>query len=68
MSSTNIVSLTQGERDKFGAWLRQEAETDDVMSRELEKLSGHDPMVKIMRTRAVVFLLVAKELAKIEDY
>lgn len=64
----DVVWLSQEERNKFATWLRQEAETDDGMSKELEKLSGHDPMVKLMKTRAVMFLLVAKELAKIEDF
>ena len=63
-----IEFLTKEERNRFSLWLKQEANSDNMMSEELAKLNGHEAMVKIMKTRAACFLLVAKEINKIEEF
>lgn len=62
-----MITLTQIERDKFSSWLEQESKSDDEMSEQLSKLTGHEVMVKHMKQRAMIFTLVAGELRKIEE-
>lgn len=62
-----LILLTQQERDKFAAYLLQEAESDDGMAKQMEKLKGHEAMVKRLRQRGAIYAIVAKELQKIEE-
>ena len=62
-----IITLTQKERDKFAAWLEQNAKSDDAMATQMEKMGGIDMVAKRMKQRAALFSLVAQELRNIES-
>lgn len=58
--------LTQQDREKFSAWLDQEAESDNIIAEELIKI-GHVEMGKRKKQRAATFSIVSEELKRIED-
>lgn len=62
-----IITLTQEERDKFAAWLEQNAKSDDAMAEQMTKMGGLDMVVKRMKQRAALYSLVAHELRNIES-
>lgn len=62
-----MIFLTQQERDKFAAWLEQEAKSDDEMAGLLSKMTGHEAMIKHKKQRVAIFFFVASEIRKIED-
>jgi len=62
-----VITLTQDERNKFSAWLRQEAESYRDILVQLEKLSGVDPIVKQKKQYVVACIIVANTLDSIEE-
>ena len=62
-----MISLTQQERDKFTAWLEQEAKSDNIMVTQALKLSSGKIVAKHIRQRVVLFFMMTNELRKIED-
>lgn len=63
----SIIRLEIKEREKFAAYLVQEATTIDGIAEQMEKLKGHDIMVKRLRERARACLIIAQDLRRIED-
>lgn len=62
------IMLTQAERDKFAAYLEQDARSDDQMGTQMEKLGGPMAiMAKRYKAKAAAKLVVAMELRSIED-
>lgn len=62
-----MILLTQQDRDKFAAWLEQEAQNDNILVEQAMKLNGGEIIAKHMKQRAMIFTMVAIELRKIED-
>ena len=62
-----MIFLTQQERDKFSAWLEQEAQSDNVMAEQAMKLPGGEIIANHIKQRVILFSAVAMELRKIED-
>ena len=67
---SKYINLSQEERDKFATWLVQQADEEDVMTDQLEKLSNsqiHEPRIKSKRALAQMYRLVAKEIMSWES-
>ena len=65
----SIITLSREEREKFAAWLEQEAESDDLMAKQADTLGSHaEPVARMLRNRAFAYAVVAKTLRGIEDY
>jgi len=65
----SLITLTQAERDKFAAWLEQEAISDDGMATQMETLpqGRYQLLVKNFRMKASAKMLVVKEIRSIEE-
>jgi hypothetical protein len=65
-----IVTLTQAERDRFAAWLEQDAASNMEMAKMM-LADGQPPHMRMMgeklKSEAAAFLLVARKLRSIED-
>ena len=63
--------LTQAERDRFAAWCEREAQSDEQMATQWEKMSNqlnpHDALVKRLRAEAAAKKVVARVLRSIES-
>lgn len=64
---SDIINLTKQERDRFAAWLIQEADNNDVLTEQMAKLPHTAPVVSKYRAEALAFRVVAKVLNGIED-
>lgn len=64
-----MVSLSDEERQRFAAYLEQDAANDAAMAEQIEKMGGGPPMemmAKKMRTEATAARIVAAKLRSIE--
>ena len=63
-----ILTLTQEERDKFAAWLEQEAKTDHEMANQMKTFGGNamEAGAQKYNTEAMAKEIVAKVLRSIE--
>ncbi len=60
--------LTHQERDRFATWLEREADTDEMMVEQLEKLpSRPEPLAKKYRVEMMAARVVAQKLRSISD-
>jgi hypothetical protein len=59
--------LTDQEREKFAAWCRQEAATNDQFAKQLAAMRGMDAIAKRKRAETVALTFVASLLASIES-
>ena len=59
-----MIILTRDERTKFAAYCTQESDTEAAMADQMEKLNGHDRMVKHLKIKGASFGVVAAELSK----
>jgi hypothetical protein len=64
-----VIELTKEERDKFAAWLEQEARSNDEMARNCEKVKGlsMEALAKKLKAEALAAVVVAKLLRRTED-
>ncbi len=62
----SVILLNEKEREKFVAYLEQEAVTNKGMAEQMEKLKGHDAMAKILKMRAAACIIIADDLRRIE--
>ncbi len=65
---SEIISLSQKERDRFALWLEQEANSDKLILSQMEKISVANPLVKQKKIHVLSYLTVAKILRSIEDW
>lgn len=73
MTLDKLINLNQKERDKFSAYLKQEAETDKVMLQQHYKLHPEgtplgDALGKKFKTEMMGRLIVAKILDSTEEF
>jgi hypothetical protein len=62
-----VITLTQTERDKFAAWLEQEATTDRGLAEQAKKLGGAGEAInKKLTMDAVMKEIVARQLRTTE--
>ena len=62
-----IVTLTQAERDKFIAYLRQEVESNKLMIEQLKKLGpGGEIMIPKMQQDTAAMIIVAQRVIATE--
>jgi hypothetical protein len=61
-----VISLTKSERDRFAAWLEQDAQASVGIAEGFSKL-GHEIVVKKLKDEAAAFLIVARKLRNMED-
>lgn len=60
--------LTSEERDRFAAWLENEAATAKVLIEQMEKLGPHvAPLVAREKAEAAAALLIARKLRATES-
>ena len=65
-----MITLTQHERDKFAAWLEQEAHSNDALATQLVSSMANvmaDAMARRYRTIAMGCRIVALDLRSIEE-
>ena len=61
-----MINLTDEERRKFAAWLMQEAHSNDVIIKQMEKLPGLETGIKKYRLEAAAYLMIARRLESTE--
>ena len=63
-----LFSLTDRERNKFAAYLEFEAQSDNAMAEQMDKLggAGMDVMARKLRAEAAAALLIARKLRSTE--
>jgi hypothetical protein len=59
--------LTQAERDKFAAWLENEARTDMGMVEQMATIGTPDMVLTRYRQEATAAMLIARKLRSIHD-
>lgn len=64
--SYEALLLTPAERDRFAAYLENEARTDEVMAKQIDKV-GPEILAKKYRVEALAARVIAKKLRSIED-
>jgi hypothetical protein len=62
-----MVVLTQADRDKFSAWLKQDVESNREIIIELQKLPYAEAVVKQKKQQMAACIIVANLLDSIED-
>ena len=62
-----MILLDAKEREKFALYLKQQAEVDEGMAEQFEKLKMHKAVVKRYRMKMVASILIADDLLRIED-
>lgn len=62
-----VISLDVKEREKFAAYLEQEAATNNGMAKEMEKIKVQEFVVKRMEMKAAACIIIANDLREIED-
>ena len=62
-----MILLDAKEREKFALYLKQQAEVDEGMAEQFEKLKMHKAVVKRYRVKIVASILIADDLLRIED-
>lgn len=62
-----IVILSQAERDKFSAWLKQDIESNRGIVEQMEKLPHAAPIVKHKKQQMAACIIVANLLDSIEE-
>lgn len=64
---SEIILLTQEERDKFTLWLRQQATNMDGIKEQMAKLPGLEAMIKRETQRSIAYRIVAYDLENTES-
>lgn len=64
---SNIITLSQAERDKFASWLEQDAEMSRGIIRKMEELPGSELLTGRFKLELAAFLVVAAKLRSIEE-
>jgi hypothetical protein len=59
--------LTQAEREKFAAYLEQEAASDEAIIRQGQKMGMHESLLKQWRLQVLAATVVAKKLRSAES-
>lgn len=62
-----IVTLTQQERDKFIAWLRQDANSNRSLIQQMQSMPGTKPIADQLKQRTAACLIVAQILDGIQE-
>ena len=64
-----MIHLSQHEREKFAAWLEQDAESNKGMIRQWEKMAGpqHAVIVDHLKRDVAACLIIMKKLRNIEE-
>lgn len=62
-----IVSLTREEREKFAAWLEQDAAATLMLVEQMEKIGVHEMVKKAKRTEALAQQVVARMLRSTQE-
>lgn len=63
---SDVILLTDQERDHFAAWLEQEAESSRMLLKQLEKLPQGAVVADHMKREAGACALIALKLRSIE--
>lgn len=63
-----MIDLTKEERDRFAAWLEQEAASDKGLLEQMEKLPNMAAVISHRKNEIIAALLVARKLRSIEDW
>lgn len=58
--------LTRAERDRFAAYLENEARSDEELAKQVDKI-GPEVLAKKYRVEALAARVIAKKLREIED-
>ena len=65
----NIIMLSDAEMNRFAAWCRQQAESNDGITEQLKKLGTHGEVVATHQERESVALrIVARKLEQTEQF
>lgn len=60
------ISLSREEREKFATYAEQQAHDDNLMAEQAGKMVVVE-LTKMLRTRALSYAIVAKDLRSVED-
>ena len=63
-----LIVLTDQERDKFGAYLLQEAESSNALAEQMEKAGVPVPVIKKFKTEVAAFLIVRRQITGGEEF
>jgi len=63
-----IVMLSREERERFAAWLEQDADGTLGLVGEMARLPNMEVVMKVKRTEAIAQKIVAKMLRSTEDF
>lgn len=63
----SFITLTAQERERFAAWLEQEATTDEQIIPQVETLSGMQPYISRLRLHVAACRLLAHKLRSIGE-
>ena len=64
-----MINLTKQERNRFAAYLEEEAKNDNLLLEQITKLMGKDHrIVQEKKFGVAAYLYVAKRLGSIEEY
>ncbi len=64
----SVITLDEKERQRFVAYLEQEAVTNKGMAEQIEKLGAvHEVMVKRLRIKSGACIVIADDLKRAED-
>lgn len=63
-----IIKLTQQERERFIAYLLQDAESNFLMARQTDKLGAHAaPVGEMLKKKAAAAIVIARDLGSVEE-
>jgi hypothetical protein len=62
-----VITLTREEREKFAAFLEQDAASGEDLIAQMEKIPTPEALIKKYRTEALAQRIVAKMLRATED-
>ena len=62
-----MINLTQQDRDKFAAWLEQDAAATQGLLAQMETLRVPAALIQSRKNEIAAFLFVAKRLRAIEE-
>lgn len=66
-AGVNIIKLNAGEREKFVAYLEQEATTEKGLIEQMERMEVHENIVKHLKLMVLACDLISDRLRRTED-
>ena len=64
----SVIILTSEERKRFAAYLEQEANTNNLLAKQMDKIGPHGKiMSEEMRSKALASIIIARELMSWEE-